>query len=158
MADGLNKVLLLGNLGADPELRHTQGGQPVLNFRMATTESYLDKDKVRQERVEWSNVVVWGKRGEALAGILRKGSQVFVEGRLATSSYDDRDGVKRYKTEVVATNIILSGSRPSSAAEPRAPGGQASASSPAKPARATAPAVAGDPEVSYGGSDEDIPF
>src|SRR5690349_15526458 len=109
MADGLNRVMLLGNLGADPELRFTQGGQAVLNMRLATTESYLDKDKVRRERTDWHNVVVWGKRGEALAKILAKGSSVFVEGSLRTSSYDDRDGNKRYKTEVIANNIILAG-------------------------------------------------
>ena len=109
MAEGLNRVMLLGNLGADPELRFTQGGQAVLNMRLATTESYLDKDKVRRERTDWHNVVVWGKRGEALAKILAKGSSVFIEGSLRTSSYDDREGNKRYKTEVVASNILLTG-------------------------------------------------
>jgi single-strand DNA-binding protein len=111
MADGLNRVMLLGNLGADPELRFTQGGSAVLNMRIATTESYLDKDKVRRERTDWHNVVVWGKRGEALGKILTKGSSVFVEGSLRTSSYDDRDGNKRYKTEVYANNILLTGGR-----------------------------------------------
>lgn len=160
MSDGLNKVTLLGNLGADPELRFTAAGQPVLNIRIATTETYLDKDKMRRERTDWHNVTIWGKRGEALAKILRKGSSVFIEGSLRTSSYDDREGVKRYKTEVNATNVILSGSRPSSGAEPRAPGGQASASSPANPARAAVPAVASaDEGGGYGGgSDDDIPF
>ena len=109
MADGLNRVMLLGNLGADPELRFTQGGQAVLNMRLATTESYLDRDKVRRERTDWHNVVVWGKRGEALAKILTKGSSVFIEGSLRTSSYDDKEGNKRYKTEIHATNIILAG-------------------------------------------------
>src|SRR5215475_8800859 len=109
MAEGLNRVMLLGNLGADPELRFTQGGQAVLNMRIATTESYLDKDKVRRERTDWHNVVVWGKRGEGLAKILTKGSSVFVEGSLRTSSYDDREGNKRYKTEVIANNVILAG-------------------------------------------------
>src|SRR5262245_5925838 len=109
MADGLNRVMLLGNLGADPELRFTQGGQAVLHMRLATTESYLDKDKVRRERTDWHNVVVWGKRGEALAKILAKGSSLFVEGSLRTSSYDDREGNKRYKTEVIANNILLTG-------------------------------------------------
>jgi len=109
MAEGFNRVMLLGNLGADPELRFTQGGQAVLNLRLATTETYLDKDKVRRERTDWHNVVVWGKRGEALAKILGKGSSLFVEGSLRTSSYDDRDGNKRYKTEVIANNVILSG-------------------------------------------------
>ncbi len=111
MADGLNRVMLLGNLGADPELRFTQGGQAVLNMRLAINESYLDKDKVRRERVEWVAVVVWGKRGEALAKILTKGSSVFVEGSLRSSSYDDRDGNKRYKTEINANNIVLTGGR-----------------------------------------------
>lgn len=109
MSEGLNRVMLLGNLGADPELRFTQGGQAVLHLRLATTESYLDKDKVRRERTDWHNVVVWGKRGEALSKILTKGSTVFVEGSLRTSSYDDRDGNKRYKTEVIASNVILAG-------------------------------------------------
>jgi single-strand DNA-binding protein len=111
MAEGLNRVMLLGNLGADPELRYTQGGQAVLNMRLATTESYLDRDKVRRERTDWHNVVVWGKRGEALSKILSKGSTLFVEGSLRTSSYDDREGNKRYKTEVIAQNVLLTGGR-----------------------------------------------
>lgn len=109
MAEGFNRVMLLGNLGSDPELRFTQGGQAVLNLRLATTESYLDKDKVRRERTDWHNVVVWGKRGEALAKILGKGSSLFIEGSLRTSSYDDRDGNKRYKTEIIASNVVLAG-------------------------------------------------
>ncbi|MFO0618364.1 MAG: single-stranded DNA-binding protein [Polyangiaceae bacterium] len=109
MAEGLNRVMLLGNLGADPELRFTQGGQAVLNIRLATTESYLDKDRVRRERTDWHSVTVWGKRGEALAKILTKGSTIFVEGSIRTSSYDDKEGNKRYKTEINANNIILAG-------------------------------------------------
>jgi single-strand DNA-binding protein len=111
MSDGLNKVMLLGGLGADPELRFTQGGQAVLHLRLATTESYLDKDKVRRERTDWHSVVVWGKRGEGLAKILAKGSSLFVEGSLRTSSYDNREGVKVYKTEVIASNVILAGGK-----------------------------------------------
>jgi single-strand DNA-binding protein len=109
MADGLNRVMLLGNLGADPELRMTSGGQAVLKMRLATSESYLDRNKVRQEKTEWHNVVVWGKRAEALSKFLTKGTRLFVEGGLRTSSYEDRDGNKRYRTEVVANNIILAG-------------------------------------------------
>ena len=109
MADGLNRVMLLGNLGADPELRFTQSGQAVLNLRLATTESYLDKDKVRRERTDWHSVVIWGKRGEALAKILTKGSSLFIEGSIRTSSYDDREGNKRYKTEIIANNVVLTG-------------------------------------------------
>jgi single-strand DNA-binding protein len=103
--------MLLGNLGAEPELRFTQGGEGVLNLRLATTESYVDKDKVRRERTDWHNVTVWGKRGEALAKILTKGSSIFVEGSLRTSSYDNKEGQKVYKTEVNATEIILTGGK-----------------------------------------------
>lgn len=110
MAEGLNKVMLLGNLGADPELRMTAGGQAVLKLRLATTETYLDKSNTRQERTEWHSITVWGKRGEALAKILAKGSNIFVEGGLRTSSYE-KDGEKRYRTEIVANNILLTGRR-----------------------------------------------
>src|SRR5262245_25986752 len=110
MAEGLNRVLLLGNLGADPELRMTNSGQAVLKLRLATSETYLDRNRVRQERTEWHNVVIWGKRAEALSKFLTKGTRLFVEGGLRTSSYDDREGNKRYRTEIVANNIILAGS------------------------------------------------
>jgi single-strand DNA-binding protein len=109
MAEGLNRVMLFGNLGADPELRATAGGQSILKFRVATSESYLDKNRERRERTEWHNVVIWGKRAEALAKIISKGTRLFVEGSLRTSSYDDRDGNKRYRTEIIAQNVILSG-------------------------------------------------
>lgn len=109
MAEGLNRVLLLGNLGADPELRMTPSGQAVLKLRLATSETYLDKNKVRQEKTEWHSVVIWGKRAESLSKILSKGDRIFVEGGLNTSSFDDKDGNKRYKTEIKATNILLNG-------------------------------------------------
>jgi single-strand DNA-binding protein len=108
MAEGLNKVMLLGNLGADPELKMTQGGQSVLKLRLATTEMYLDKNQARQERTEWHSVTLWGKRGEALAKFLTKGERIFVEGSLRTSSYE-KNGEKRYSTEINATNVILAG-------------------------------------------------
>lgn len=119
MSEGLNRVMLLGNLGADPELRYTSNGQPVLGMRLATTESYLDKDKQRQERTEWHSVVVWGKRGEALARFLSKGARVFVEGGLRTSSYEDKEGNKRWKTEIIASNVVLDGKRDSAGGEQR---------------------------------------
>jgi len=109
MAEGLNRVMLLGNLGADPELKMTGGGQAVLKLRLATSESYLDRNKVRQDRTEWHSVVVWGKRAEALGKFLTKGARIFVEGGLRTSSYEDKDGKKVYRTEIVASNIILGG-------------------------------------------------
>jgi single-strand DNA-binding protein len=107
MSDGINRVTLLGNVGSDPELRFTQGGVGALSLSLATNESYLDRDKQRQERVEWHKIVVWGKRGEALAKFVKKGFGLFVEGSLRTQKYTDREGVERYKTEIIASNVIV---------------------------------------------------
>lgn len=120
MSEGVNRVTLLGNLGADPELRHTAGGQSVLNLRLATTEVYFDAQKEKKERTDWHTITVWGARGEALSKFLRKGSQLLVEGRIQTSSYE-KDGEKRYKTEINATNVVVCGSKPAAAAEQEIP-------------------------------------
>ena len=101
--------MLLGNLGQDPELRYTQGGQAVLNLRIATNESFLNRDGERQERTEWHSVIIWGKRGEGLSKVLSKGKQIFVEGRLQTRSWEDKQGNKRYTTEIVANDVVLLG-------------------------------------------------
>ena len=110
MSEGMNKVFLLGNLGADPELRYTPGGVPVLNLRLATNESFLDKNKEHQDRTEWHSVVVWGARGEALGKLLQKGACVCVEGALRTSSWE-KDGQRRFRTEVHAREVFLTGRR-----------------------------------------------
>jgi single-strand DNA-binding protein len=110
MADGLNKVQLIGHLGQDPELKVLRGGSTVLNLRLATTESYLDRNNTRQERTDWHTVAIWGKRAEALAKFLKKGAQIYVEGRLQTRSYE-KNGEKRYATDIQASNIILCGGR-----------------------------------------------
>lgn len=121
MGDGLNEVTLFGNLGADPELKVTQGGTSVLKLRMATADSYKDKDGNWKERTEWHSVTVWGKRGESLAKLLAKGSKLLVKGSIRTSSYE-KDGEKRYRTEINASNIILAGGKaggaPTKDAEP----------------------------------------
>jgi single-strand DNA-binding protein len=109
MANGLNRASVLGNLGADPELRFTSSGSAVLKMRIATADSYLDANKQRQERTEWHSIVIWGKRAEALARILAKGSRVYVDGQLRTSSWEDKDGIRRYRTEIVASELILAG-------------------------------------------------
>lgn len=160
MADGLNRVMLLGNLGADPELRMTPSGQAVLKLRLATSESYLDRNKVRQERTEWHSVVVWGKRAEALNKILSKGSRIFVEGGLRTSSYDDREGNKRYRTEVVATNLILAGGARGGGGGMRG-GGDDYGGPPEGGGGGGAPSGGGGgyDDADYGGGgDDDIPF
>lgn len=110
MSEGLNRVMLFGNLGADPELRFTKGGQAVMQLRIATTERFKDQSGNWTDRTEWHSVVVWGKRAEGLSKILRKGSSIFVEGSLRTTNWE-KDGQKHYKTEVNAREIILAGGR-----------------------------------------------
>jgi len=165
MAEGLNKVLLLGNLGADPELRVTPGGQAVLKLRLATTESYLDRSNTRQERTEWHRITIWGKRGEALAKILSKGDRLFVEGRIQTSSYE-KNGEKRYSTDIIANNVILAGGGRRGGAErgedaPRSYGGGGGGGGggrgPAsEPHEAPAEDMGGGGD--FGGGDDEIPF
>ncbi len=168
MAEGLNRVMLLGNLGADPELRYTQSGQAVLNLRLATSESFVDRDGNRRERTDWHNVVIWGKRGEALAKILGKGSSIFVEGSIRTSSFEGRDGTKRYRTEVNARNVLLTGGgRARGGGDPGYAGGEPTyAAGPPDERPAAGPqhsAAQGDgpsqndpPDDGFG--DDDIPF
>ena len=122
MSDGMNRVILLGNLGADPELRYTAAGVAVLSMRLATGESYLDKNREPQERTEWHTVVVWGQRAESLSRLLTKGAGVLVEGALRTSSYE-KDGQKRYRTEVHAREIRFAGRRPTPVADEAAMSG-----------------------------------
>jgi single-strand DNA-binding protein len=101
----VNKAIVLGNLGKDPELRHTTGGQAVTELTIATNEGYKDKSGEWKERTEWHRVVVWGRQAENAARYLSKGRQVYVEGRLQTREWTDRDGNKRYTTEIVAQNV-----------------------------------------------------
>ncbi len=109
MAGGVNKVILVGNLGADPDMRYTPSGAGVCELRVATSDSWTDKSGQRQERTEWHRVIVWGKRAEVCAKYLSKGRQVYVEGRIQTRNYDDKDGNKRYITEVIANDVQFLG-------------------------------------------------
>jgi single-strand DNA-binding protein len=109
MAAGVNKVILVGHLGADPDMRYTPSGQGVCEMRVATSESWNDKNGQRQERTEWHRIVVWGKRAEVCSKYLSKGRQVYVEGRIQTRSYDDKDGNKRYITEIIAQDVQFLG-------------------------------------------------
>jgi single-strand DNA-binding protein len=105
----VNKVILLGRLGQDPELKYTPGGAAVCNFSLATTESWSDKSGQKQEKTEWHRVVVWGKLAELCNQYLAKGRQAFLEGRLQTRSWDDKDGNKRYTTEILASTVQFIG-------------------------------------------------
>lgn len=107
--EGVNRAILLGNLGADPELKHGQNGDAVLRLRLATTERYVDRNNAKQERTEWHTVTFFGKRAEGLAKHLTRGQSVYIEGRIQTRSWEGQDGNKRYSTEVVGTQLLFLG-------------------------------------------------
>ena len=126
---GINKVILIGNLGHDPELRYTAGGTAVANFTLATTESWNNqKSGQREERTEWHRVVAWGRVAELCAEYLAKGRTVYVEGRLQTREWEDKEGQKRRSTEIVAQTVqFLGGRGPGAGGAPRAPAGEPAA-------------------------------
>ena len=156
MARGINKVILVGNLGADPETRYMPSGKAVTNIRIATSENWTDKQSGdKQERTEWHSVVLFDKLGEIAAEYLRKGSQVYIEGSLRTRKWQDKQGADRYTTEIVARDMQMLGGR--SGASSGAAGGQFGAESrpaaaPKGEERSTAPAT------ESGEFDDDIPF
>ena len=108
---GVNKVILIGNLGGDPELRSTPGGTSVATFTLATNETWNDKDGAKQERTEWHRIVAWGRLAEICGQYLQKGRQVYIEGRLQTRSWEDKQGNQRKTTEIVARDMQMLGSR-----------------------------------------------
>lgn len=124
----VNKVILVGNVGKDPETRYLEGGTAVCSFPLATSESYRNRDGERITTTEWHNVVLWRGLAEVAEKYVRKGSQLFIEGRIRTRSWDDRDGNKRYTTEIVGDNMQMLGKRPEDAG-PVTDAGSASSSS-----------------------------
>jgi single-strand DNA-binding protein len=153
---GVNRVILVGNLGADPEVRFTPGGQAVANFRIATNESWTDKSGQKQDRTEWHRIVVWGKLGELCGQYLSKGRQCYVEGRLQTREWTDKENKKNYTTEVVAQNVVFLGGRD---------GASAGAPNPRGAGRNGADDYGAPPVVEEGGHgghapavEDDIPF
>ena len=158
----VNKVILIGNLGRDPETRYTTGGDAVTNLRIATTETWKDKSGEKQEKTEWHTVVLFGRQAEIAGEYLKKGRPVYIEGRLQTRKYTDKEGVEKYSTEIVGDRMQLLGGRDSGAG---GGGGDVEfSSSGASPARASA----GASEKKAGGGapkktnaddlDDDIPF
>jgi single-strand DNA-binding protein len=159
MARGVNKVILVGNLGADPETRSTPSGTTVTNIRIATSESWKDKASgASQERTEWHRIALFGRLGEIAAEYLRKGSQVFIEGKLRTSKYQDKQGNERFSTEIVADNMQMLGGRAGGGSGGTSGGAERSAGGGAPPRddydQSSAPAPAGGKED----FDDDIPF
>ena len=143
----VNKVILVGNLGRDAELRYTPGGAAVATLNMATTEVWNDKAGQKQEKTEWHRVVLWGKPAESLKEYLTKGKQIYVEGRLQTRQWDDKDGNKRYTTEIRGDRVVLLGG-----------GGGGRGASMDRGGDAMGMGHAGPPEPSEPLSDDDIPF
>ncbi|TLM68176.1 MAG: single-stranded DNA-binding protein [Deltaproteobacteria bacterium] len=147
----INKAILVGNLGKDPELRYTANGQAVATFSLATTEKFKNKGGEQQERTEWHNIVAWGPLAEICGKYLTKGKQIYCEGRIQSRSYDDRDGNKRYITEIVISDMQMLGGRPGE----ESGGGM-------RPARGTTPAPSREtiavPDDAPYNTDDDIPF
>lgn len=155
MSNSVNKVILIGNLGKDPELKYTPGGTAVAKFSLATNERYKDKNGEMQERTEWHNIVAWQRTAEIAAEYLKKGRSVYIEGRIQTHSWDDKQtGQKKYMTEIVASNLVLlSGGR--------GEGGEGGGSGRARSAPAEQSSASTPPENPAQGAeitDEDIPF
>jgi single-strand DNA-binding protein len=154
----VNKVILVGRLGKDPEVRFTSGGQAVANFTMATDYSYKDRNGERQKRTEWHRIVAWRKLAEIVQQYLKKGSLIYIEGRIETREWQDKEGQKRYTTEIIANEMRMLGGKGdgmAAGAGATAPAGAARAedfdhASPAEEPMGGGPA----PEI----SDEDIPF
>ncbi len=142
---GVNKVILIGNLGRDPEIRYTRDGTAAANLNLATSDSWKDSQGQRQERTEWHRVVAWDKLAEIAKEYLAKGKQVYIEGRLQTRSWEDKDGHKRYTTEVRADQMVMLGGRGGD------DGGARDAGPPPGPAEDFTP----EP---FKATDEDVPF
>ncbi len=162
----VNKVILVGNLGKDPELRYTPSGAAVATFSLATSERYKDRDGQQQEKTEWHNIVAWRQLAEICGKYLHKGKQVYIEGRIQTRSYDDKDGNKRYITEIVADQMQMLGGRGDEGGGGQREGGNAprggnrQESRPAQQAQRSTPATPAyedfaDPPFN---PDDDIPF
>jgi single-strand DNA-binding protein len=150
----VNRVILVGHLGADSELRYTGAGAAVAKFRVATSEVFKDKDGNRREDTEWHRVNLWGKQAETLQQYLQKGKQVYVEGRLQTRKWQDKEGQDRYTTEIEATEMQMLGRREGMGEAPprESSGGQA------RPAATPAPAAAPAAGSAFDNFEDDIPF
>jgi single-strand DNA-binding protein len=152
----VNKVILVGRLGRDPETRYTGGGQAVANFSVATDETYKDRSGERQKRTEWHKIVVWGKQAEIAQQYLKKGSLVFIEGRIQSREWQDKQGEKRTSYEIVATNFRMLGGRAEGAAAGMGASGAGAGTSHSAEHEPVSMEDSAGPETQI--SDEDIPF
>lgn len=157
MARGLNKVMLIGNLGADPEIRYTAGGAAVANVRLATADSWRDKDSGEtQERTEWHRVVFFGRLAEIVEQYVKKGSQIYIEGRLQTRKWQDKEGNEKFSTEIVASEMQMLGGRGGSSGGGGAGGERSGGGSSGGNERSdSATSGQAEPPMDF---DDDIPF
>jgi single-strand DNA-binding protein len=144
----VNKVILIGNLGSDPELKYTPSNRPLCNISLATNEVFKDKAGARQERTEWHRVTVWGEQAETCSKYLNKGRSVYVEGRLQTRSWDDKEGKKRYSTDIVADRVVFLGAGNGNGAGAGRKNGNEPRDSSAPPDLGAAP-VPGDDDIPF---------
>ncbi len=159
MARGINKVILVGNLGKDPEVRYMPSGKAVTNFSIATSESWTDKSTGdKQERTEWHNIVLFEKLGEIAAEYLRKGSQVYIEGSIRTRKWQDKEGKDRYSTEIIGRDMQMLGSRGGAGGGSSGGGSESRGGGEARQSRPAAVEDRGAPASDEGGFDDDIPF
>ncbi len=162
MARGINKVILIGNLGSDPEVRYTPNGAPVANFSLATSESWNDRNTgERQERTEWHRLVLWSKLAEIAGQYLKKGAKIYVEGRLQTRSWDDQSGQKRYATEVVVNDMQMLDSRGEGGGSGSGSGGRDAGYNPSgdpSGGQNVGPAAQPAAPPPPSGDDDDLPF
>ncbi len=149
----VNKVILVGNLGKDPDLRYTPSGAAVATFSIATTERYKDRDGNRQEKTEWHNIVAWRQLAEICGKFLHKGKQVYIEGKIQTRSYDDRDGNKKYITEIVADQMQMLGSKSDDQGSSYGGGQQSNQAAPSAPSQGNQT----KPQNNYGGGQKPQP-
>lgn len=154
MAMSLNRVQLIGNLTRDPELKQIPGGQSVASFGVATNFTWTDQSGNKQEKAEFHNIVAWRKLAEICGQYLKKGSKIFVEGRLQTRDWEGEDGVKRYRTEIVADNMIMLDRKGDAMPMNREAGGISADSGESTPAEKAAPVAAGGEDVTI----DDLPF
>jgi single-strand DNA-binding protein len=140
----VNKAIIVGNLGRDPEMRYTASGDTISSFSVATTETWKDKQGEKQEKTEWHNITIFGKLGEIAGEYLKKGSSVYLEGRIQTDKYTDKAGIEKYSTKIIADRMQMLGGKPEG--------------SPSKTAETKADSKKGKPSETFADMDDDIPW
>lgn len=158
MSKGINKVILLGNLGKDPEITYLESKVPVVKFTLATSDWYTNKEGQRVDQTEWHNIVLWRGLAEVAEKYLRKGSKIYLEGKIRNRSYEDKEGNKRYTSEIVGDNLVMLDSRGEGEGSSNYSGGESRSSSGSRPAMDRTPVASGNAAADAGDFEDDLPF